>query len=247
MPDSLLQRYLEPLVAGRRRECFELISAALNDGATAGNLLADVVWPALEHVERLFRSDRLSHATEHAACLINRTVSDQLQARLPAAPPNGRRVVVTCADSESEELGGQITSDLLQADGWEVFFIGAGGPHDEILSLIGQLRPDILVIFGAQPDDVPNARRLVEMIREVGVCPTMNIVASGGIFNRADGLWQEVGADVLCPTPQELPELLRDLPPREPTTVVRIGVVKRRRRKRKDTPASLATTAGAAR
>lgn len=244
MPDPLLQRYLDPLIAGRRRECFELIRTALVEGALAENLLSDVVWPALEHVDRLFRSDRLSHATEHAACLINRTVADQLQAHLPVAPPNGRRVLVTCADSESEELGGQITSDLLQAAGWEVFFIGAGGPHDEILSLIGQLRPDVLVIFGAQPDDVPSARRLVEMIREVGVCPTMNIVASGGIFNRADGLWQEVGADVLCPTPRELPDLLSDLPPREPTAVVRIGVVKRRRRKRKDAPATAGGAVG---
>jgi methylmalonyl-CoA mutase cobalamin-binding subunit len=140
---------------------------------------------------------------------------------------------------DQEELGAALVADLLQADGWEVFHVGGGVPEDEILAMVGRVRPQVLVLFATRPEDVPDTRRLVEMIREVGVCPTMNIIVSGGIYNRADGLWQEVGADLFSPSPRELRATLRDLEPRQPHAQ-RVAVVKKRHRRRKSaaTPAA---------
>lgn len=232
MPEPLLLRYMQPLLAGRRSECFELIHAALGGGRQADELLGDVVWPAMAQVERLYRDDRINTAVEHLACRINRTVADQLQARLPQRPRNGKRALVTCAPTSNEELGGQMLADLLQAEGWEVFLPGGGVPNDEVLALVGQLRPQLLLIFGTEPEAVPETRRLVELIREVGVCSTMNILVTGGIFNRADGLWAEVGADVYCGSLQEAVRTAGELGPRVGPPP-RIGLVKRRRRRRK--------------
>ena len=232
MPESLLVRYLQPLLAGRRAECFNTIRQATDRGTDAEDLVCDVLWPAMVQVDRLYRDDRVNVATEHMACRINRTLVDQLQGRLTPSPSNGKRVIVTCADSVHEETGAEIAADLLQADGWEVYVLGGGVPHDEILALIGQVRPDVLLVYGTHPEDVPAMRRLVEMIREIGVCPTMNVAVSGGIYNRADGLWQEVGADVFSDSVRELRHILRDLPPRTPNAP-RVGLVKKRRRRRK--------------
>jgi MerR family transcriptional regulator, light-induced transcriptional regulator len=232
MPEPFLVRYMQPLLGGRRAECFELISEALRAGTPAETLICDVIWPATAQIERLYNDDRINAAAEHMACRINRTAADQLQAHLTRRPPRGRRVLVASADTEGQELGAQIVADLFQADGWEVFFVGGGVPDDEILSLVGQLRPHMLLIFGAHPEAVANTRAMVERIRDVGVCPTMNIVVTGGIFNRADGLWQEIGADAFCDTPRGVLATANELGPREPRTQV-FGIVKRRRRRRK--------------
>ncbi|MEW6252557.1 MAG: cobalamin-dependent protein, partial [Planctomycetota bacterium] len=217
---------------GRRAECFDLVTAALNSGTPAEELICDVVWPALAQVERLYRDDRINTATEHMAGRINRTVADQLQAHLPKKPSNSRRVLITCADGPHEELGAQMVSDLFQADGWEVSFVGGGVPDDEVLALVGQLRPNLMIVFGAQPEAVPNTRALVERIREVGTCPTMNILVTGGIFNRAEGLWREVGADAFCEHLRNVLPTANGLAPRTGNPP-RVGLVKRRRRKRK--------------
>ena len=240
MPEPLLLRYLQPLLAGRRAECFGLIEDAARGGVPSEELLCDVIWPSMAQIDRLYRDDRINSATEHMACRINRTVADRLQAGLPKAPRNGKRVIVTCAPGGHEETGAEIIADLLQADGWEVYFLGGGVPNDETLAMTGQLRPEVLLLFGTLPEDVPEVRRLVELIREIGVCPTMNIVVSGGIYNRAEGLWQEVGADVFSESAREVRSILRDLPPRKPNTP-RVGLVKKRHRRRKRTTA--ATTA----
>lgn len=237
MPEPLLIRYLQPLLNGRRAECFGLIRDAITGGTNADDLLVDVIWPAMSQVERLYHSDRISTAAEHMACRINRTVADQLQVHLPRVHTNGRRVIVACADTEHEELGAQIMADLFGAEGWEVFFVGGGVPDDEILALVGQQRPELLLIFGAQAEAVPNTRALIDRIRDVGVCPTMNVVVTGGIFNRADGLWREIGADAYAEQPRPVLRLASEMKPRIPHAP-RLGVVKKRRRRRKETVAS---------
>ena len=232
MPEPFLIRYLQPLLAGRRAECAALVSGALHRGTPAEELLCDALWPAMAQVERLYRDDRINSAVEHLASRINRTLADQLQAHLPRPPASGKRVLVTCADGPHEELGAQMVGDLFQADGWEVFFLGGGVPEDEVLALVGQLRPQVLLIFGAKPEAVPGTRLLVERMREIGTCPTMNVVVIGGIFNRAEGLWREVGADASCEHPREVLPLANGLGPRVPNAP-RVGLVKKRRRRRK--------------
>jgi len=235
MSEPLLIRYMQPLLAGRRAECFDLISDAVSNGLRADEAVQEVVWPAMAQIDRLYRDDRINTAIEHMACRINRTVADQLQAHLPKLARRGKRLLISCADTVHEELGAQMMADLFQADGWEAYFVGGGVPSDEVLGMVGELRPDLLLIFGTEPHGVPEVRQLVELIREVGACPTMNIMVSGGIYNRADGLWEEVGADVFAPTAREVLGLANDLKPREPQPP-RLGLVKKRRRRRRTTP-----------
>ena len=232
MSEPLLIRYLQPLLAGRRAECFDLIQEALQQGKPPDSISFDVIWPAMLQVERLFRDDRIDVAVNNMACRINRTVTDQVQAHLPKKTRNDRRIIIVCAEDEREAIGGQMLADLFQADGWDVYLLSAAIPDDELLKLVGNLRPEALMIYGTQPPEVPHVRRFVELIREIGVCPSMNIVASGGVFNRVDGLWQEVGADAFVEQPNEVVQSVNELAPRIPGHR-KIGIVKKRRRRRK--------------
>jgi methanogenic corrinoid protein MtbC1 len=223
---------LQPLLAGRRGECFQIVDFAIQQGVPAEQLLLEIVWPAMTQVARLFREDRINTATQQMSTLINRCNADRIQAYLKQASANGRRVCIVSAKSDAEELGAQIITDLLQAAGWETYFVGGGVPHDEILALIGNIRPDALIVYGTLPPAVPETRELIDLIRGVGSCPAMNVVVSGGVFNRADGLWQEVGADVFCADAAEILQRIDAFPPRQPNAP-RVAIVKKRKRRRK--------------
>ncbi len=232
MSEPLLTRYLQPLLAGRRAECFGVIAEALDAGRRADQIACDVVWPAMLQLDRLYRDDRIDAATNNMAARINRTVADQLQARLPRGASNGKRIMVVCSNELREGIGAEILSDLFQAAGWDVYLLGADVPHDELLQTVGKLCPDTLLIYGSQPHEIPNVRRLVEMIRDIGVCPTMNIVAGGGVYGRVDALWQEIGADAVVREPREALQVVSELEPAKPGRRP-LGIVKKRRRKRK--------------
>lgn len=229
---SVLDSYMSLLLAGNRIACRDLVQEQVTQTTNIESLYRELLWPAMERVDKLYRTDRINAAAEHMAVRINRCVADQLQLSLRRAEPIGKRIVIICADGEPEELGAQITADLFEARGWEVFFLGGGVPNDEILSLSGQLRPEILLIFGTQPGGVPGVRRLTDLIRDIGTCPTMNIMVSGGVFNRADGLWKEVNAELYAKTALEAIPLAESAEPRKPTPRPAGAPKKRRRRRR---------------
>ena len=230
--DRLFERLVDPLLAGRRCECRKIMEKAIESGMEARKLYERVMWPAMERVARLYREDRINIASEHMATRINRVLADQLQVHLERREANGKRILIACADGEPEELGAQMCADLFEADGWEVYFLGGGVPNDEIMSLAGQLRPHILLVFGTQPAGIPGVRKLIDLIRDVGANPTMNIMISGGVFNRADGLWREVNADLFAETAGEAVSIAASAEPRKPE--IRIpGAPKKRRRRRR--------------
>ena len=72
-------------------------------------------------------------------------------------------------------------------------------PEDEVLKLIGDIRPDLLVMFGTLPSGVPAVRKLIDYLREVNSCPDMQVMCCGGIYKRAEGLAEEIGADLYAP------------------------------------------------
>ena len=228
---DVFKQYLEHLFAGKRCEARQVVLAALDRGTPACKLLQGVIWPAMEQVQRLYREDRISLIVEHMATRINRMVADQLQGFLGRKPKTGKRVIVTCGDGEIEELGAQITGDLFEAEGWSVWFLGSGVPNDEILEFIGKTEPDILCIYGAMPAGVPNIRRLIETIRGVGVCDGMQVLVAGGVFNRAEGLADEVKADLYAPDVRSALQTVAEHPVRVPKPDV-LEPGRRRKRKR---------------
>lgn len=230
--ERFLDRYMASLLEGNRQTCRDVLDMALSADADAKGVYRHLLWPAMENVQRMYRNDQINLATEHMATRISRSLADQLQVRLPRQTPNGKKILITCADGEPEELGAQMCADLFESEGWEVYFVGGGVPNDEILQLVGQLRPDVLLIFGTQPAGVANVRRLIDLLRSVGANPTMNIMISGGVFNRADGLWKEVNADLFAPTAGEALMVAAQAQPREPQITIPGAPKKRRRRRR---------------
>jgi len=243
MPNpDVVSRYVEHLVTGDRAGCRMFVQQVLEATSDTRDVYFELLWPAMEQVNQLFRSHRINIASEHMATRINRCQADQLQAVLQHGAANGKRIVITCADGEPEELGAQMCADLFEAGGWDVYFLGGGVPNDEILSLVGQLRPNVLLIFGTQPQGVPGVRQLIDLIHEVGANPTMNVMISGGVFNRADGLWKEVNANLFARTAAEALEVAISATPPEPR--VRVPGAPKKRRRRRRPPLLAAAEAG---
>jgi len=196
---TLSQNYLETLLNGDRNACRTLLDEAIVKGAFAYDLLTTLVWPTMEMLQQLYRDDRISISSLNLATRLNRQMTDQLCSKLTRKPENGKTALIFCGDDEPEELGGQICADLFEADGWTVRFAGGGVPEDEVLKLIGEVRPDLLVMFGTLPSGVPSVRKLIDYLREVNSCPDMQVMCCGGIYKRAEGLAEEIGADLYAP------------------------------------------------
>lgn len=201
--EAVLERYLDALLKGDRHTCRTVIEGAMQTGMPANMVCVDIIWPIMVEIENLLRNDRITSIQEHLAVRINRTIVDQLQNKLPRRNIRNKKVVICCAQDELQELGAQIMADLFESDGWEVKFLGGGLTNDDILAFVNSYAPDLLLIYGSTPKQAPDIRRLIDTVKEVNAWPNMRIMLSGGLFNRAEGLWQEIGADLFAATAAE--------------------------------------------
>ncbi len=201
--DEALTRYLAALLEGDRQACRRVVEEILQRGVPANGVCIEMIWPIVSTIDKLVRQDRISPVQEHLASRINRTIVDQLQNKLPRRPARDKKVAICCAESEIQELGAQMTADLFESDGWEVRFLGGGLTNDDLYGYINEYAPDLLLLYGTKAKQAPQVRQLIDTIKAVNAWPDMKIMVSGGLFNRADGLWEEIGADAFAASPAE--------------------------------------------
>ncbi|MCG3179074.1 MAG: hypothetical protein BIFFINMI_01405 [Phycisphaerae bacterium] len=223
------QPYLAALLDADRAEARTVMAQAVDAADRVEDVYDTLLWPTIERLDHQLRIEAINRATHELAVRIHRQVCDQVAAHLPLMGAHGKKVILTCGDGEPEELAGQLVADRFEADGWEVYFLGGGVPNDELMQLVGQVRPQTLVVFASRPSELPQVRHLIDTIRSINACPGMNVLVGGGVFNRADGLAEEIGADLFAPTIRGVLEIAMNAEPKE---VVAPSTKKRRRRRR---------------
>jgi methanogenic corrinoid protein MtbC1 len=211
---AIAERFFQSLINGDRSGARAVVDQCVAADVPAESIIEKLFWPVYENIQRMHREDQLSVVCHHYATRLLRMLTDQMQMRLEAQPRNGRRVLMLGGPREGDELAGQMAADILEAHGYDVYFAGGGVANDEVIGQVGRLQPHVLVLFGNAPSDLPYIRALIDELRGLGTCPSMQIVVGGGVFNRADGLAEEIGADLWAPTPVELASAMTAQPQR---------------------------------
>jgi methanogenic corrinoid protein MtbC1 len=206
--EILLERFFETLISGHRPASRQIVQQAIDGGATPTQVLTDLFWPTYETVEKLFRSDQLTRLNHQLASRLLRVLVDQNASLLTPQTSRGRTIFSLCGPRDSDELGAQMAVDLLEQAGFDISFAGGGIPADEVLSQVQERQPDVLLMFASGPGDLPEIRQLIDTLHEIGACPNLQIAVGGGVFNRAEGLAEEIGADLWAHSPMEMVETL---------------------------------------
>jgi len=186
----------------------------ISTGVKAHDIYRRILFPAMERVDNLYREDSIAILIRNLATRINRFITDQIQSQLMPKPSNGKIAVILSAESETEELGAQMCADLLESEGWQCFFLGGGVPEDEVTEFLGTVKPQLLLVYGSTPAGVPLTRALIHRIRDIGLCPLMNVLLTGGIYNRVEGLWEELQADLYAADPVHVLTMATESNPR---------------------------------
>tara|TARA_A100001391_G_scaffold194360_1_gene170617 strand:+ start:481 stop:1263 length:783 start_codon:yes stop_codon:yes gene_type:complete len=211
--EILTERLFEALITGNRNAARSLVEQQTQAGVSQEILLTDLFWPTFEMIEKLHRDDQVSSLAYNLSTRLLRVLVDQCSRELLAssdAESVNRTVFACCGPSESSELGAQMGVDLLEAAGFEVRFAGGAVPIDEIRETVQRTQPSALLMFCSEPADLPDIRVLIDTLHEIGACPNTQIVVGGGVFNRAEGLAEEIGADLWASHPLELVDRMID-------------------------------------
>lgn len=194
--DKDVERLLSIAMSGDRREARSFLDGLFARGLTPRDVLRDVVMKAIDAFDVLDRADRISVAASNVAARVLRLVMARACEHAPPEKITGRSIALYCGAQLNEELIAEAMARLLEYDGHEVYFGGGGVPADEIQRSLMDDTPGVLMLYASSAFDAPGLRQLIDSIRVSDACPGMQIAVGGGVFDRAPGLAEEIGADV---------------------------------------------------
>jgi methanogenic corrinoid protein MtbC1 len=187
--------FLQALLQGQRNPACTIALEAVREGHPVIEVYGEVLGKSLREVGRLWESNRITVAAEHTATAIVQLVLAQLYPLLPAREVRRGNALITGVEGELHQVGANMVADVLEADGWNVRFLGTNMPHAGVLQAVEDHRADAVGISAATLLSLPKVRGLVSDMREklTGRCP--RIVVGGGAFRSAPALAAEIGAD----------------------------------------------------
>ncbi len=188
--------YVDALRTGDRRRALNIARSALNAGIDIRDLYMDVFQPAMHEIGRLWEVNELTVAQEHLATAITQSVMAQLYAHVFARPPLGKTLVATCIGGELHELGIRMVADFFEIEGWDVYYLGANMPAEDVVRMANERKADALAVSVTLNNHVPRAQELIRMIRRSPIGATITILVGGQPINRAPDIYQKIGADL---------------------------------------------------
>ena len=195
MTVSLSGGYADVLLGPSPREARTAAFGLLDRGLKPRALYLEVLGPALQEVGLRWQRGLISVAQEHLATAIVSSVMATVAPRLVELPPIARRAVLACTDGELHDVGLRMVSDFLEADGWDVLFLGALTPPDALQLLVAENTPDVVGLSTALTTHLASAADAIAAIRELDVSPF--VMVGGRAYRDDSSVAIGVGADVL--------------------------------------------------
>jgi methanogenic corrinoid protein MtbC1 len=195
---GLQERFVDLMVALDLAGCVAVVDEAMDGGMTITEILTGCIHPALHTVGIEWENGRFSPAEEHRATAIASRLVGGMLARSELSDLSGGTLVVTSAESEFHDLGALTLAIFFEGAGWDVTFLGANTPNQDVASLAADLNADIVAVSVTMPTNLGSVRELVDTVRRR---TDARILVGGGVFERCPTLAANVSADCVTADP----------------------------------------------
>ena len=155
-----------------------------------------VIQPAMYRLGEMWENNEIPVAREHlASAVVNRILASQYLEFMSKEEPVRGRVVVAATANELHEMGAQMVANSLELEGWDVQYLGANTPNDELVDLAMERQPFILALSVAMPFNIHAAQGVIGKIREWPREKQPMIMLGGMAFHSLPRLALSLGAD----------------------------------------------------
>jgi methanogenic corrinoid protein MtbC1 len=202
-----------------KEKCVEFVLSKLDkheiDIVTLYN---EILTPALNNMEYKNDEAKISIWKEHVRSSIIRTIIEccypyifkERETKYKAAHIS-EKVVVLCPTEEYHEIGARMVTDFFTLLGFEVTFVGANTPLDDIIVGIQMIDPKYVGISVSNFYNLSAARRIVSRLLETRKANDLQfkIIVGGHAFKTNPNEYKEMGADLQLQTFLDLKNLGR--------------------------------------
>lgn len=202
------EEYLLAVSVSDRARAMDVVRRAQDAGASALEVMNDVIAPAQARVGELWATDAWSVAREHAATAVSEAVLGLLGAQIPSAKDDFAPVVVSCIEQEWHALPALLVAEHLRAAGLPVSYLGANASAEHLVRHIHEVGPRAVALSCSLSASLPRMRQQIEAVRATGT----PVVVGGAAFDPAGRRAEALGANAFATSGAHAAATVRGLP-----------------------------------
>jgi len=189
--------YLRSLLTLDRRGAIEHLLQHFEGGMSIRELFDHVITPVQREVGRLWQQNQITVVQEHFCTAATEMLLAGLR-RKHLGVPREVSALTICAEGEEHCLGLKMFSDLLEADGWQVYYAGSKPPNAEVLKHLKSNKTDLVALSAATALNLGSMRALIAGIKSLPRDRTPRVLVGGMALAGDQKLWKKIGADAFA-------------------------------------------------
>ncbi|MCT4634076.1 MAG: cobalamin-dependent protein [Firmicutes bacterium] len=204
------EKIIKFLLLGDFKNIMYICSEKLKSGLPITKLYLDFIQPVMYKVGQLWQDGSITVAHEHLATSIIAQVIASLYPDYVLNDLTKGVAIMSAGINEYHQIGARIVADVLEHDGWDIRYLGANIPSDQLIELVGEVEP---VFVGISITMSYHADKLVEtvnLIRNLDSNKPIKIMVGGLAINNSVELQKLVDADAFPKNAEESVELARN-------------------------------------
>jgi len=143
----------------------------------------DIIHPALINIGQLWYEGKISVQQEHFASEIAIKKIESLISIAPI-PSHDQKILVGCPQSEQHTISALMITLLLRYRGWDVLYLGANIPIDQLLDTVMNSNPSLVILTAARLSTAATLFSSIQVLASEG----FPVLYGGRIFSEISNL-----------------------------------------------------------
>lgn len=202
--EDAYKTFLSLLIDGDKTEAESYINALYNRGIDITVLYFDILGKALTQVGNYWDKGTIDVWREHYISEIVMDIMRTLKVKERKKRFYSRSVLALTPGAEQHNIAIKMIADLLELDGFEVFYLGSNVPVKSIILATEEKKPDIIALSVTMSYHIESAKNTIEALRSHFGKLTPRIIIGGNAFKNCSDVCGLTGADDYAASYEEL-------------------------------------------
>ncbi len=197
MISPTMDKFVDLLVGRQPAEARAAVIEMVAAGRDARSIYLDVLAPALREVGSRWQHGLATVAQEHLATAVVSSIMATMSTLLDQPPPPvAGRCVLASTDGELHDIGLRMVADFLEADGWDVLYLGAAVPMHDLILLVDDVRPAAVGLSTTLTTHLAVAETVIAQLK--ASVEARFVVVGGRAYGDDPAVASRIGADAFA-------------------------------------------------
>lgn len=198
------------VLAGNKREIINLVQKELEKNTTPGDIIDNILIPAINEVGRLFDCQKYFLPQLISGAETMKMAIDYLEPMLThdrGTSKNKGTVIIATVSGDIHDIGKNLVALMLKNYGYQVIDLGKDVPTERIIQEAKLNSADIIALSALMTTTMVEMENVIKRVKQEGL--KAKVVIGGAVITEQYA--REIGADGYAPDAGSAPELIKSI------------------------------------